>query len=35
MPETKLRVCNRVSNTIVIKTDYKEPAGILYVKDRD
>lgn len=35
MPQTKLRVFNRISNTIVIKTDYKEPAGILYVKDRE
>jgi len=35
MPETKLRVFNRLSGTIVIKTDYKEPAGILYVKDKE
>lgn len=35
MPQTKLRVFNRISNTIVIKTDYKEPAGVLYVKDRE
>jgi len=35
MPETKLRVFNRLSNTIVIKTDYKEPAGILYIKDKE
>lgn len=33
MPGTKLRVFNRVSNTIVIKTDYREPAGIQYVKE--
>lgn len=35
MPETKLRMFNRLSGTIVIKTDYKEPAGILYVKDKE
>lgn len=35
MPDTKLRVFNRISNTIVIKTDYKEPDGVIYVKDRE
>jgi len=35
MPETKIRVFNRISNTIVIKTDYREPDGIVYVKDRE
>jgi uncharacterized RDD family membrane protein YckC len=35
MPGTKLRMFNRLSNTIVIKTDYKEPAGIQYVKDKE
>jgi uncharacterized RDD family membrane protein YckC len=35
MPDTKLRVFNRISHTIVIKTDYKEPAGIVYVKDKE
>jgi uncharacterized RDD family membrane protein YckC len=35
MPDTKLRVFNRLSNTIVIKTDYKEPDGVVYVKDRE
>ncbi len=35
MPHTKLRVFNRISNTIVIKTDYREPEGILYVKDKE
>jgi uncharacterized RDD family membrane protein YckC len=35
MPDTKLRVFNRISNTIVIKTDYKEPAGIIYIKEKD
>ncbi|MCK9579877.1 MAG: RDD family protein [Methanoregula sp.] len=34
MPNTKLRVFNRISNTIVIKTDYKEPAGIVYIKEK-
>jgi len=35
MPETKLRVFNRISNTIVVKTDYREPEGILYVKEKE
>jgi uncharacterized RDD family membrane protein YckC len=35
MPDTKLRVFNRISHTIVIKTDYKEPAGIIYIKDKE
>ena len=35
MPGSKLRVFNRLSNTIVIKADYREPAGILYVKDKE
>ncbi|HUH79276.1 MAG TPA: RDD family protein [Methanoregula sp.] len=35
MPETKLRVFNRISNTIVIKTDYKEPEGVVYVKEKE
>ena len=35
MPGTKLRVFNRISNTIVIKTDYREPAGILYLKEKE
>lgn len=35
MPDTKLRVFNRISNTIVIKTDYKEPDGIVYVREKD
>jgi uncharacterized RDD family membrane protein YckC len=34
MPGTQLRVFNRISNTIVIKSDYKEPQGILYVMDK-
>lgn len=35
MPGSRLRVFNRISNTIVIKTDYREPAGILYVKEKE
>ena len=35
MPKTKLRVFNRISNTIVIKTDYREPDGIVYVREKE
>lgn len=35
MPNTKLRVFNRISNTIVIKTDYREPDGVLYIKEKE
>lgn len=35
MPNSKLRLFNRISNTIVIKTKYKEPEGIRYVKERE
>ncbi|MCX6689021.1 MAG: RDD family protein [Methanoregula sp.] len=35
MSGSKLRVFNRISNTIVIKTDYKEPEGVLYIKDKE
>jgi uncharacterized RDD family membrane protein YckC len=35
MPGTKLRVFNRISNTIVIKSDYREPQGILYVREKE
>jgi len=35
MPGSKLRVFNRLSNTIVNKADYREPHGILYVKDKE
>ncbi|MGB7807598.1 RDD family protein [Methanoregula sp.] len=35
MPQTKLRVFNRISNTIVIKTDYREPEGVLYVREKE
>lgn len=35
MPGTKLRVFNRISNTLVIKTDYREPSGIVYVREKE
>lgn len=35
MPNTKMRLFNRLSNTLVVKTDYKEPAGIVYVKEKE
>ena len=35
MPGMKLRVFNRISNTIVIKADYKEPHGILYIREKE
>lgn len=35
MPGSKLRVFNRISHTIVIKTDYKEPDGIVYVREKE
>jgi uncharacterized RDD family membrane protein YckC len=35
MPGTKLRMFNRLSNTVVIKTDYKEPEGVFYVKEKE
>jgi uncharacterized RDD family membrane protein YckC len=35
MPGTKLRLFNRISHTIVIKTDYQEPDGIIYVKEKE
>jgi uncharacterized RDD family membrane protein YckC len=35
MPGTQLRVFNRISNTIVIKSDYREPRGILYVRQKE
>jgi uncharacterized RDD family membrane protein YckC len=35
MPGKKLRLFNRVSGTIVIKTDYQEPAGIRYVREHE
>jgi len=35
MPGTKLRLFNRISHTVVIKTDYQEPDGIIYVKEKE
>ncbi|MDD1706397.1 MAG: RDD family protein [Methanoregulaceae archaeon] len=35
MPGKKLRLFNRVSGTIVIKTDYREPEGVRYVMDHE
>jgi len=35
MPATKLRLFNRISNTIVIRTDYREPDGVVYVREKE
>lgn len=35
MPRRRLRLFNRVSDTIVIKTKYEEPKGVEYVKERE
>jgi hypothetical protein len=35
MPGEKLRLFNRLSNTIVIATEYKAPEGVTYVKDKE
>ena len=35
MPDTRLRLFNRLSNTIVIKTTYEAPAGVEYIKEKD
>ena len=35
MPGEKLRLFNRVSGTIVIKTDYREPDGVRYVREQE
>ena len=35
MPNSKLRLFNRISNTIVIKTKYEEPEGVRYVKEKE
>lgn len=35
MPDTRLRLFNRLSNTIVIKTTYEPPAGVEYIKEKD
>ena len=31
----KLRLFNRVSGTIVIKTDYREPEGVRYIREQE
>lgn len=35
MPESKLRLFNRLSNTIVIKTPYEAPEGVQYIKEKE
>ncbi len=35
MPDSKLRLFNRISSTIVIKTKYEEPEGVRYVKENE
>jgi uncharacterized RDD family membrane protein YckC len=35
MPGSKLRLFNRVSGTIVIKTNYREPEGVRYVREQE
>jgi uncharacterized RDD family membrane protein YckC len=35
MPGTKLRLFNRLSNTIVIKTEYTPPAGVEYIIEKE
>lgn len=35
MPGSKLRLFNRLSNTIVIETDYAPPAGVEYVRQEE
>jgi len=35
MPGKKLRLFNRVSGTIVIKTDYHEPHGVRYIREQE
>jgi RDD family. len=35
MPNTKLRLFNRLSNTIVMKTEYTPPSGVEYVKEKE
>jgi len=34
MPGSKLRLFNRISNTIVIRTKYEGPEGVTYVKEK-
>jgi uncharacterized RDD family membrane protein YckC len=35
MPDTKLRLFNRLSNTIVIKMEYEPPSGVEYIKEKE
>jgi uncharacterized RDD family membrane protein YckC len=35
MPGKKLRLFNRVSGTIVIMTDYREPKGVRYIREQE
>lgn len=35
MPGSKLRLFNRISNTIVIRTKYEEPEGVTYVREKE
>ena len=35
MPNNKLRLFNRISNTIVIRTKYEEPEEVRYVKEKE
>ena len=35
MPGTRLRLFNRLSNTIVITSEYREPEGVTYVHEND
>ncbi|KAF5430874.1 putative membrane protein YckC, RDD family [Candidatus Methanophagaceae archaeon] len=35
MPNSKLRLFNRISDTIVIKTNYEDPEGVRYVKEKE
>jgi uncharacterized RDD family membrane protein YckC len=35
MPDTKLRLFNRLSNTIVIRDIYEPPPGVLYEKEKE
>jgi len=35
MPDSKLRLFNRISSTLVIRTKYEEPEGVRYVKENE
>jgi uncharacterized RDD family membrane protein YckC len=35
MPGKKLRLFNRVSGTIVIRTNYREPDGVRYIREQE